>query len=54
MKFAAFSRSAARVKGRLAVALVILFSLRAFGGLSLADSPGPGDFILFEMLHVAI
>src|ERR1017187_2452884 len=33
--------------------LTVLFSLRAFGGLSLADSPGPGDFILFDGQNAA-
>ncbi len=46
-------RSAATAKARLAIGLVILFSPRAFGGLSLADSPGAGDFILFDGHHAA-
>jgi hypothetical protein len=32
----------------LAVSLAILFSLRAFGGLSLADPPVAEDFVLFD------
>jgi len=31
-----------------AISLMLLYSLRAFGGLSLADAPGAGDFILFD------
>ncbi|MGB8369662.1 MAG: glycosyl hydrolase 115 family protein [Limisphaerales bacterium] len=53
MKFAALSRGAATVKGKLAIGLVILFSLSAFGGLSLADAPGTGDFILFDGQNTA-
>jgi hypothetical protein len=33
--------------------LTLLFSLRAFGGLSLADSPGAADFILFDGTNAA-
>ncbi len=37
----------------VAISLTILFSLRAFGGLSLADAPGAGDFILFDGKNTA-
>jgi hypothetical protein len=35
------------------ISLTVLFSLRAFGGLSLADSPGAADFILFDGQNAA-
>ena len=40
-----------RMKMPAAISLALLFSLRAFGGLSFADSPGAGDFILFDGTH---
>lgn len=42
-----------RVAKLAAAGLMILFSLRAFGGLSLAGLPGTGDFILFDGTNAA-
>ena len=53
MKFAAFSRDAATLKGKLAISLALLFSLSAFGGLSVTGSPGAADFILFDGTNAA-
>ena len=56
MKCAALSRSANTLKRghqTAAFSLMLLFSLSAFGGLSLADSAGQGDFILFDGTNAA-
>jgi hypothetical protein len=36
-----------------AAGILLLFALSAFGGLTLADSPGQGGFILFDGAHAA-
>ncbi len=56
MKCAALSRGANTLKRghqTAAFSLMLLFSLSAFGGLSLTDSPGAADFILFDGTNAA-